>query len=340
MKHVKSNAAAARPQLFYRIGSADTQYDILNSDDTLNHGDCKPSHATNTNVYVCWYTVDPAVNGAFRVKVGTASADKATNALASVYNHAATLTLDNTKPAIAFPASPAKPQVGVASTITLTDAGAKIAKYAVLEVPGTASDATGCDDPRASGDNFSTTAVSPAASPKTVSYTPPANSAGKKVCAYAEDAAGNWRSALWSAAIQAAPAGPTVSGIAITSTVPANQGGYYKIGDVIQVTATFNEAIAGHRVADAEDQGRHGGEVVDLREEGHDRRRREEARVQLHGGGGRRGHRRHRGRGGQARGHDQGLQRQRRDADLHRHPGQREPQGGRGPADDRRGSRW
>ena len=285
-------------------------------------------------------------NGEFRVKVGTASADKATNALANAYTHATTLTLDNTAPSapgtlalasgtaspgndatpsievtvseaggtvtlysdnacanaasaavdvtdtqtpfkvtvpatalaadgsvtfhakhtdaatnasacstasvayvydgtdpgIAFPDG-VTPTVGTAATITLTDATAKIAKYAVVEVAGTATDATGCDDPSASGDNFSTTAVSPAASPETVSYTPV--TATKKICVYAEDAAGNSDSELWGTPIAAADTtGPTVSSIAITSTVPANQNGKYKIGDVIQVTVTFNEAIA------------------------------------------------------------------------------------------------
>ena len=37
--------------------------------------------------------------------------------------------------------------------------------------------------------------------------------------------------------------GPTISSIAISSTVPANQGGHYKIGDVIKVTATFNKVL-------------------------------------------------------------------------------------------------
>ena len=175
-------------------------------------------------------------------------------------------------------------------------------------------------------------------------YTPPADSAGKKICVYAEDAAGNSDSSLWSTAIaQAVPAkptglmatpgdtqvtlswtdpsdstitkhqyrqkagtgnygswtdiansapgeanatsytvtslvngtayrfrlravnaggngpesdeagpatpvavdntGPTVSAIAITSSVPAGQGGSYRIGDTIEVTATFSEAL-------------------------------------------------------------------------------------------------
>ena len=37
--------------------------------------------------------------------------------------------------------------------------------------------------------------------------------------------------------------GPSVSAIAITSSVPAGQGGSYRIGDTIEVTATFSEAL-------------------------------------------------------------------------------------------------
>ena len=99
MGHTASNAASARPEIFHRIGSTDTQYDILASGGTLASGDCKPNHATNTNVYVCRYTVGSSVNGAFTVKVGTNSADKASNALAAAYTHATTLTLDTTAPA-------------------------------------------------------------------------------------------------------------------------------------------------------------------------------------------------------------------------------------------------
>ena len=74
------------------------QYDIVDNGDTLASGDCKPNHASATNVYVCRYTVAASVNGAFTVKAGAASVDKAGNALASVYTHAATLTLDTTQP--------------------------------------------------------------------------------------------------------------------------------------------------------------------------------------------------------------------------------------------------
>ncbi len=102
MYHVKSDAAAARPALSYRIGSNDTRYDILDNSDTLASGDCKPNHATNTNVYVCRYTVVSTDSGAFTLKVGTASVDKSNNALANAYTHTTTLTLGttlSTKPA-------------------------------------------------------------------------------------------------------------------------------------------------------------------------------------------------------------------------------------------------
>ena len=200
MGHTASDAETARPEIFHRIGTTDAQYDILDQDGTLASGDCKPNHASETDEYVCRYTVGSSDNGAFAVKVGTNSADKASNALAAAYTHATTLTLDTTGPGIEFP-SGVTPQVGTASTITLTDGGAKVAKYAVVEVAGTETDATGCDDP--SADSLTLTTVSPAASPKEVSYTPVTE--GKKICVYAEDAVGNSDSELWTTAIAAQP---------------------------------------------------------------------------------------------------------------------------------------
>ena len=75
MGHVKSDEAAARPELFHRIGSTDTRYDIVDNGDTLASGDCKPTDASETDEYVCRYTVGGSDNGAFTVKVGTGSAD-------------------------------------------------------------------------------------------------------------------------------------------------------------------------------------------------------------------------------------------------------------------------
>ena len=193
---------------------------------------------------MCLYTVGTSDNGAFGAKAGTASADKAGNALANEYTHThtATLTLDTTNPGIAFPPSPAVPRVGVASTITLTDAGAKIKKYGAIMVDGTTGAATDCDTATEIGTSNVTTLTTPDDS-VAFAYTVPAGSVGKKVCAYAEDEAGNIKSALWSAAAQAAPTGPAISSIAITSSVPANQNGHYRIGDAIEVTVTFDKAL-------------------------------------------------------------------------------------------------
>ena len=219
MKHVKSDAAAARPELFYRIGTTDTQYDILNNGDTLASGDCKPEDSTGTDVYVCLHTVGSSDSGAFTVRVGTNSQDKADNALAAVYTHTATLTLDTTDPGIAFPAG--APTTGTAATITLTDAGAKIRKYGAIAVDGSATDAAGCDTASEVGAGNLETLDTPA-TPVDYSYTPPADSAGKKVCVYVEDAAGNSHAELWTTAIAAAaptPAKPT----GFTQTAGAGQ---------------------------------------------------------------------------------------------------------------------
>ena len=208
MKHVKSDAAAARPELFRRIGSTDTRYHILDSGDTLASGDCKPEDSTSTDVYICFYTVGSSDSGAFTVKAGTNSVDEAGNALATAYTHAATLALDTTAPGIAWPTSWA-PKTGVSGTIVLTDSNAKIAKYGAIPVVGTSTDATGCDTAAEIGTGNLTTLGTPSASVD-FEYTPPADSATKKVCAYAEDAAGNSHALLYGTAIaQSAPAQPT-----------------------------------------------------------------------------------------------------------------------------------
>ena len=161
--------------------------------------------------------VSVAAGAGITLGAGGSVKDYAGNAM-TVFTHATGLPaqsghrVDTAKPAIAFPSG--APTVGTAATITLTDATAKVAKHAVLEVDGSATNADGCDDPATDGDDFSTTAVSPAVSPKEVSHTPA--TAGKKICVYAEDAAGNRHAALWTTAIvQAAPAKP--AGLAATA---------------------------------------------------------------------------------------------------------------------------
>ena len=96
--HTKSDSSSARPEVFYRIGSTDTQYDILNNADTLAHGDCKPTSGSATDEYICMYTTPASTDGTFTVKVGTDTTDIATNAFASAYTNTNTITLDTTAP--------------------------------------------------------------------------------------------------------------------------------------------------------------------------------------------------------------------------------------------------
>ena len=116
--------------------------------------------------------------------------------------------VDLTDPGIAWPTNWA-PKTGVSGTIVLTDSNAKIAKYGAIPVVGTSTDATGCDTAAEIGTANLTTLTTPSASVN-FAYTPPADSATKKVCAYAEDAAGNSHALLYGTAIaQSAPAQPT-----------------------------------------------------------------------------------------------------------------------------------
>ena len=110
--------------------------------------------------------------------------------------------VDGVKPGIGF--ATVEPAAYTNYPIILTDSGSKVAKYAVIKVPGTATDATGCDDP--SGDGFSRKLVSVAA-PSYYAFSPTASSyyvpswlydadGGKKLCVYVADAAGNQASSL------------------------------------------------------------------------------------------------------------------------------------------------
>ena len=310
MQHVKGVGTAARPRLSYEFGT-NTRFDMLNYADALGSGDCKPNHGTNTNVYVCRYTVGSSDDDDFTVFVESASVDRAGNSLAADY-YASSLTLDGvapaapsalelasgttspgsdatpsiavtvaetggqvtlysnaacttaasaatdvtdttspievsvdataltsdgavtyyakhadaadngsacssanvaytydgTNPGIAFPT--AGPRLGSESTITLTDATAKVAKHGVIEVDGASTDASLCNTAAKVGSGNLTTVATPAASVN-LAYTPPAGSLGKKACVYAEDAAGNSHARLWGTAIAAAATKPKVS---------------------------------------------------------------------------------------------------------------------------------
>ena len=133
----------------------------------------------------------------------------------ATYARSAEITgIDTTDPVIAFPPD-VTPEVAVASTVTLTDAGAKIRKYGAITVAGAETDATGCDTAAEVGAGNLTTLIA-AITPVSYGYTPATDSAGRKVCVYAEDAAGNSRAALWTTAIALPkPAQPT--GLAATA---------------------------------------------------------------------------------------------------------------------------
>ena len=132
--------------------------------------------------------------------------------------------VDSTDPGIAFPT--AGPRLGSASVIKLTDANAKIKVYGAIEVPGTATDATGCDTESEVGSANLTTLATPNASVN-FSYTPPSGSVGMQVCIYAEDVASNSRGALWTTAI------------AETATKPARPTGFTATAGNAQVALSW-----------------------------------------------------------------------------------------------------
>ena len=78
----------------YKIGSTETQYDVVAAGTTITNGECVPNHATNTNVYACRHTVAAGDGGAFTVVVDTDSSDLAGNTIAAKYTFGTTLTLN------------------------------------------------------------------------------------------------------------------------------------------------------------------------------------------------------------------------------------------------------
>ncbi len=99
--HVVSDLAAARPEVFYKVGDAtETQFHIVAVSATLASGECQPTHATNRNVYKCLYTPTSSDSGDFDFHVGTNTKDIATNALEDKYTHTAKIRIDTTVPTV------------------------------------------------------------------------------------------------------------------------------------------------------------------------------------------------------------------------------------------------
>ena len=95
--------STARPELFYRIGDTETQYDIISSG-TPASGDCVASGtgADDGRQYTCRYTVQSGDAYSFGLRVGTGVMDKAGNAIVGVYDHATTLSLDTAVPTATY----------------------------------------------------------------------------------------------------------------------------------------------------------------------------------------------------------------------------------------------
>ena len=91
----------AQPIISYKVGTTkEFQYEIVGQGETLTSGKCKPNSTLETDEYVCYYNVVSGDNGAFTVKVGTATADKAGNTFVTDYTHGTTLTTNTGKPGV------------------------------------------------------------------------------------------------------------------------------------------------------------------------------------------------------------------------------------------------
>ena len=95
MAHVAASDATARPALGYsKAGGTATPFAIVANSATLANGQCQPDAAPPADVYLCRYRVLGTDTGDFDLEVGTASADRAGNTLASAWSPSASLTLE------------------------------------------------------------------------------------------------------------------------------------------------------------------------------------------------------------------------------------------------------
>ena len=97
--HTAGDGAAARPHLSYRIAGVATRYDIVAPSAALASGDCRPAHATRTDVYACRHTVGASDSGSFDFRAGSATTDLSGLGLVS-YTHADSVSVDGAAPTV------------------------------------------------------------------------------------------------------------------------------------------------------------------------------------------------------------------------------------------------
>ena len=256
MTQTVGTGGTAKPVIKYSIAGAETQYEIVaQGTGSLDSGKCRPNHATETDEYVCRYTVASGNTGAFKVIVDTGSTDIATNALASKYTHATSLTLDTTVPTVGTntitTSNSNSSYAKQSDTITITidfseeiDESNTTIKYQIGA--GTETDFTYTTDATiTSGKCKETTDTTDI---YTCKYTVGASDNGLfkvKVSAF-KDMAGNAGTAQTynTSGVTTDTTAPTAT-YAITNTGgnSSNSKNYLNQSDTVSVTATFSESV-------------------------------------------------------------------------------------------------
>ena len=256
MKQTAGTGGTAKPVIKYSIAGTETQYEITaQGTGTLDSGKCRPNHATETDEYVCRYTVGASDTGAFKVVVDTGSTDIATNALASKYTHSASVTLDTTVPTVGTntiaTSNSNSSYAKQGDTITITidfseeivEANTTI-KYQIGT--GTETDFTYTTSTITSGKCKETTDSTDI---YTCKYTIASGDTGlfkAKVSAF-KDMAGNAGTAQTynTTGVTADTTAPTAT-YAITNTGgnSSNSKNYLNASDTVSVTATFSETVS------------------------------------------------------------------------------------------------
>ena len=133
MEHVVSDGAAARPEMYYRIGDRDVRHNIVPlgaSGRQYTHGDTKPIKIQAT--YVAKYRIKSDDYGEFTLVVGTESANKKGVKVAEEYVHAEALRIpEPPAPTVTLTGAPTGVDNANVVRVTVRGKGATHYKYSV-----------------------------------------------------------------------------------------------------------------------------------------------------------------------------------------------------------------
>lgn len=128
VEHRRGTAASVSPQIYYRVGSANAQYGIVDYQDALQHSSCQPDHRTRRNAYICRYNVPSSVSNTFTAVVTLPNGDS--------YRHGDHLLLDGVAPVLTRVTGVSSDSSSVTVTVDATYQNQQIAETVALAFSG------------------------------------------------------------------------------------------------------------------------------------------------------------------------------------------------------------